>query len=312
MNMRLKIFLTIVVSTTLLPPRGAAQSPREKLLVDATWLQKHVNDKDLVLLHVGDKAEYDREHIPGARFIGMRDLAAPQQDMAHGAAMDHTKNLILEMPAPEAARAKLESLGISDKSRIIVYYGNDWVSPSTRIVLDLDWIGLGDRTSLLDGGMRAWKRAGGTVTADLPATRPGKLSAKPVKDIIVTRAWLLANLKNPKYAIIDGRTRNFYDGVAEGARPGHIAGAGSFPFNTTTTDSLFWKSPKELEAQFKAAGYEPGDTIIGYCHIGQQATAMLFAARTLGYKVKLYDGSYTEWEAYADSPIEKTAPAGTR
>ena len=50
----------------------------------------------------------------------------------------------------------------------------------------------------------------------------------------------------------------------------------------------------------------PGDTIIGYCHIGQQATAMLFAARTAGYKVLLYDGSFTDWQR-RDLPVEKPA-----
>ena len=54
---------------------------------------------------------------------------------------------------------------------------------------------------------------------------------------------------------------------------------------------------------FRAAGVKPGDTIIGYCHIGQQATAMLFAARTLGYNVLLYDGSFTEWQK-KDLPVE--------
>jgi len=48
---------------------------------------------------------------------------------------------------------------------------------------------------------------------------------------------------------------------------------------------------------------KPGDTLIGYCHIGQQATVVLFAARTLGYKVLLYDGSFHDWEK-RDLPVE--------
>ena len=64
---------------------------------------------------------------------------------------------MLEMPEPDSLRARLETLGISDESRVIVYYGNDWVSPATRVVFTLDYAGLGDSSALLDGGMQAWK-----------------------------------------------------------------------------------------------------------------------------------------------------------
>jgi thiosulfate/3-mercaptopyruvate sulfurtransferase len=60
----------------------------------------------------------------------------------------------------------------------------------------------------------------------------------------------------------------------------------------------------QLQALFAKAGVQPNDTIVGYCHIGQQATAMLFAARTLGHPVLLYDGSYTDWEKHADLRVE--------
>jgi thiosulfate/3-mercaptopyruvate sulfurtransferase len=306
MNKRLTVMFTTVFLAVAAPHAGAQS--RKDLLVDASWLQKHLSDANLVLLHVGDRAEYDREHIQGARFVTMSDLAAPRQ---HSESMDHAKELMLELPTPEAARAKLKSLGISDKSRIIVYYGKDWVSPSTRVVFTLDWIGLGARTSLLDGGMQAWKRNGGAVTADLPTVKPGKLSAKPVKSLVVDHAFVRANLKTPNIAIIDARVGSFYDGTNDGARPGHIPGAGSFPFTQVTDDSLRYKSPQELTQLFQQAGYKRGETIVVYCHIGQQATAVVFAARTLGYNVLLYDGSYTQWEALADTPVEKTAAAGT-
>ena len=51
------------------------------------------------------------------------------------------------------------------------------------------------------------------------------------------------------------------------------------------------------------AGVEPGDPIIGYCHVGEQATGMLFAARTPGYRVVLYDGSFADW-VHHDLPVE--------
>jgi len=74
-----------------------------------------------------------------------------------------------------------------------------------------------------------------------------------------------------------------------------------------TDDRLIVRPAPELLAIFTKAGVRPGDTIIGYCHIGQQATAMLFAARTLGHPVLLYDGSFEDWSRHADYPVEAAA-----
>jgi thiosulfate/3-mercaptopyruvate sulfurtransferase len=284
-----------------------ARDPRAAILVTPAWLAEHLRDPDLLLLHVSDRAEYDRAHIPGARHATMQDIAV---------GMRLTEGNVLEMPSPDTLRARLEGLGITDRSKVVVYYGKDWVSPSTRIVYTLDYAGLGDRTVLLDGGMQAWQRAGHAVTAEVPArpTTSGRLSALRVRPIVVDVAWVKAHLNAPGFRIIDGRSANFYDGVADGGvRKGHIAGAGSVPFNTVTDDSLRLKSPAELRALFAKAGVAPGDTVVGYCHIGQQATAMLFAARSLGHPVLLYDGSFTEWERLpaADAPVE-TAPSPAR
>ena len=297
-----------LLSLSLLTPvvaaePGLAQS-REQMLVTADWLKQHINDRNLVLLHVGEKPEFDAEHLPGARFITMRDVST-------GQAADYAvTGLSTELPTPEAARAKLESLGISDDSRIIVYYGKDWVSPSTRIILTLDWLGLSDRTSLLDGGMPAWKRAGGQVTSELAAVTPGKLSVKPVKTVTIDKEFVNANRGKAGFALIDARSPVMYDGIQPGmTKKGHIPGAKNLPFNTFHTEENILKSATEIRDMFARAGVKPGDTIMAYCHLGQQATVVVFAARTLGYKVLLYDGSFHNWEKY-DLPVEITPPKG--
>ena len=90
-------------------------------------------------------------------------------------------------------------------------------------------------------------------------------------------------------------------------RTGHIAGAKSVPFTEITDDNLKLKSVPELNALFAKAGVKPGDTVVGYCHIGQQATGMLFAARLTGHPVLLYDGSFEDWSAHTSYPVETKA-----
>ena len=285
-----------------------ARAQRDQILVTTTWLAQHLHDPNLVLLHVGADGEYKAMHIPGARFADMDDVSVSE----------HTaEGLMLEMPTAESLRERLQKLGISNDSRIVVYYGSDWVSPSTRIVFTLDYAGLGGQTSLLDGGMPAWVREGRKVTDRLPAPRTGTLSPLRIKPIVVNAAYVKQHIGTRGVSIVDGRDASFYDGVQRGSahggeqRAGHIASAKSVPFTQVTLDNLLLKSPNELRELFTKAGVQVGDTIVGYCHVGQQATAMLFAARSLGHPVLLYDGSYQEWSRLTpvDSyPVENPSP----
>ena len=287
-----------------------AHAQRDQILVNTTWLAKHLHDPNLVLLHVGSDGEYKAMHIPGARFVDLDDISVSE----------HTQQgLMLEMPSAESLHDRLQKLGISDNSRIVVYYGSDWVSPSTRVIFTLDYAGLGAQTSLLDGGMSAWIRAGNKITDELPPARAGTLAALRIKPIVVDAAYVKAHMGRSGVSIVDGRDASFYDGVQHGnthgaeQRSGHIAGAKSVPFTEVAYDNLLFKSPNDLAALFAKAGVAPGDTVIGYCHVGQQATAMLFAARSLGHPVLLYDGSFQEWSRLTPAesyPVENPSAKG--
>jgi thiosulfate/3-mercaptopyruvate sulfurtransferase len=308
--MRIPSILFTVAVMLLAAPAAFAKSPRESMVVNTAWLAAHLKDPNLVLLHVGDKDEYTARHIPGARFVSLSDIAVS----------DHSATgLILEMPpTAEDLRGRLARLGISNHSRVVVYYGNDWVSPTTRVIFTLDYAGLGDRAVMLDGGMGAWVRDGHEVTDVVPAERDGKLAPLKIRKTIVDAAFVRANMGKPGYALVDGRVAAFYDGVDTGGmkdqphRTGHISGAGNFPFTEVTDDNLMLRSPDELRALLTRAGVKPGDTVLGYCHIGQQMTAVIFAARSLGHQAVLYDGSMQDWSRHEDYPVEnparKTAP----
>ena len=288
---------SIVLALCLMAGTALA-SPRESLVVDAAWLARHLKDPDLVLLHVGDKADYAAKHIPGARHVALADIALRGE-------------LMLEMPPADDLRQRIENLGISNDSRVLVYYGKDWVSPTTRVIFTLDYAGLGDRASVLDGGMDAWIAASNKVTDVVPPEKKGTLAPLKLKPIVVTGDQVRAALGKKGTAVLDGRSASFYDGVETGGmqdkphKTGHIAGAGSVPFTEVVDDKNFFKSPAELKALFEKAGVKPGDKVIAYCHIGQQATATLFAARSLGYDVALYDGSFEDWSRREDAPVEK-------
>jgi thiosulfate/3-mercaptopyruvate sulfurtransferase len=274
-------------------------SSRDRLVVSPAWLAQHLHDPDLVILQVGVKETYDKGHIPGARFGDW--MALHTMDVQPGA-------LTLEMPPAEKIHDALESFGISDSSRLVVYASDGYWSPSTRFVLTLDYAGLSN-VSYLDGGLKGWVEAGQTLSTDAPMPKRGTLAPLKLRPVIVDAAFVQAHQDKPGFAIVDARNTEFYDGTRAGGqrgqtpKPGHIPGALSAPFNTFASSDGQLKSNDEIAAIFAKAGVKPGDTIIGYCHIGQQATAMLFAARSTGHNVVLYDGSFEDWNT-RNLPLE--------
>jgi thiosulfate/3-mercaptopyruvate sulfurtransferase len=286
-----------------------ARLTRSDLVVTSDWLATQLKNPKLVLFHIGEKSEYDAGHIPGARFLQLQDISSPMTR--------DTTALALEMLPTDQLRERLEQLGISDDSRIVVYFGNDWLSPSTRVLLTLQYAGLGARASLLDGGMPEWKKGNRPITTDVPQPpKPGKLTARPTQPIVVDADFVKSHIHTTGYTIVDARNTIFYDGPIQEPSatssmghpmpkvvPGHVPGAVNIVFETVFDDTGHLLPEARLRELFRQAGVKPNDTVIGYCHVGQQATAMLFGAEALGYDVKLYDGSFQDWKR-RDLPIE--------
>ncbi len=291
--------LAIVLCALAIQTTCQAQSKvRDSMIVSTEWLAKHADDPDLVLLQVGDKKEYDAAHIKGAQYIQTQDISTPRGS-----------GLILELPPVEQLKATFEKFGVTDKSRIIVYFGKDWVTPTSRVYFTLDYLGLGDRTSILDGGLPAWVAEKHPVTAEVSTPKPGSFTPHPNSRLVVDAAWVSGNINKAGVAILDARDAKFYTGESAGGNPpryGHIPSAKSIPFSTLVEESNKFKSPEALRALFNTAGVKPRDSVATYCHIGQQASLLYFVAKYLGYDAHLYDGSFDDWSKRADLPVEKS------
>ena len=291
------VLFTFVVSLLLNSPQQAKVKVNESMIVSTEWLAKHLNDDSLVLLQVGEKKEFEEAHIPGAQFILVQDLSTPRG-----------QGLTLELPSVDQLKAAFEKFGVTDKSRIIVYFGKDWVTPTARVFMTLDYLGLGDRTSILDGGLPAWRAEERAVTAEVRPVKPGSFTPHPNAKLVVDAAWVNANLSKPGIAILDARAAKFYTGEDAGQMPrgGHIPRAKSIPFSTLVNETNKFKTPDALRALFSTAGVKENDSVATYCHIGQQASLLYFVARYLGYDAHVYDGSFQDWSNRSELPVEKS------
>lgn len=275
----------------------AGNSESNSMLVSTSWLAEHLGDRTVVIINIGPRASYDAGHIPGARFLEMASIAASGQP------------LTLELPPVEKLKSSFEELGVSDNSRIVICFLANYVSPATRVFFTLDYLGLGKQTSLLDGGLEAWRTEGRTVTTDAPLIKRGAITPHPRPDLVVDAAWVSANLSKPKVAIVDARAPEFYTGASAGRMPraGHIPNAVNVPFSSLADDANKLKDSATLKRLFEEAGIKPGKEVVSYCHIGQQATLIYFVAKYLGYDARLYDGSFEDWSRRSELPVVGTS-----
>jgi len=290
--------LALALLGALLVAGSAWAQSAEPLLVNVEWLAQHLNDPKIVVLHVEGERAFPTAHIPGAHLISEDDVAKPH-NMAKG-------ELMLELPPAEELRATFQARGVSDDSRVIVYAGKDTAAQSaTRIVLTLDYLGLGERTSLLNGGLAAWQRAGKPVAKGAADARQGRLAAVPTKPVIVDAEFVNSLGQRTGYKLVDARAPVYYKGIESTfGKSGHIPGAISIPFSSMV-DALQLIDRDHVATVFHDAGITADDKIVVYCHVGQQATLVALGARLLGHQVVMYDGAFQDWATANRGSVEK-------
>jgi len=270
-------------------------SQENSILVTAQWVKDHQSDPKVVLVQVNFlKLDYDTEHIEGARYLWPGSLAP---DSPLGA---------MNFPDLKNAQQVIEDLGISNDSHIILYFVRNEVSPTTRMFLTFENLGMKGRVSLLDGGLEAWKKAGFTTTKDLPQVKKGKF--KPASlEFIVDKDYVLKNLNASSTVIVDARMKKYYDGEPVGnPRDGHIAGAKNIFYQDMVDQNNFFKPTDQLQPYFTSVIDSKEKEVVAYCFIGQTASVVYLAGRILGYNMKLYDGSMQEWSRIKELPMEVT------
>jgi thiosulfate/3-mercaptopyruvate sulfurtransferase len=269
-------------------------------VVSTAWLADHIEDPDLVILHIGPPGSYDDQHLPGARSASLRKLITVNE-----------AGIRDEMPPAEDLAVTFSELGIGPDSRVIIYFAEENIAWGvSRYLLSLEYAGMAGRVAYLDGGLPKWLAEQRPVTSNTSTCEPVNLEPAVAPDVLVDLEWLTSHYDKPGIKLVDGRPAEGYSGLSgHWDRLGHIPGAASVPFFSLLAEDppYLLKSKEELTVMFQEAGVNPGDTVVAYCGTGLWASLPYLAAKYLGYEVRLYDGSFQEWAATDSLPVVASA-----
>lgn len=280
----------VVIAATSFSAIGQESS----ILVTPQWLNEHKGDPNLVIVQTTFlKLEYDQEHIAGARYLWPGWLA-PDSPMGS-----------MNAPDIEKANELLGSMGISNNSLIVLCHVRNEVSPSARMFLVFEYLGMKGKVAFLNGGIEAWKKAGFPVTAEVPVVKKEKFKAT-INPVLVDKDYVVGKLQSPTTVVVDARAKQFYDGDPALPRDGHIAGAKNIYFAEMLDPVNFVFKPSDQLQPYFTPIASTDKELVAYCFIGQTASVVYMAGRILGYNMKLYDGSFQEWSRIKELPMEKT------
>lgn len=270
---------------------GGEESGTTGILVSTQWLQDHLNEPDVVILHSGTAELFDSLHIPGARFISPYSFTVNT---------DFNRN---EMPSVDSIVDLLREVGVNNDSEIVLYHENiGLLNRTARVFVALDYLGLADQTKFLNGGLDAWLEEGYETADKLADFIRGTLEPGKSKEIFITASEIDLQRWSEEVVLIDARSEEEYYGTPpspeESANGGHIEGAYSLSYLDLTTDDspYLFRSDSELKELFREAGMDPGKATLIYCNSGIKGSLNYLATRHLAYPALLYDGSFEEWE----------------
>jgi thiosulfate/3-mercaptopyruvate sulfurtransferase len=236
--------------------------------------------------------EYQRGHLPGACFVDLdKDLAGPPGPGRH------------PLPDAMAFQAAMRRCGVDAGRPVVVYDAADSTS-AARAWWMLTYFGHA-ATRVLDGGLRAWTRAGLPLSTAIDAPPPG--------DFVATAGWLpvldavSAAALAARGVLLDARAEERYRGEMEPIDPvaGHIPGAVSAPTSGNVDSDGHFLEPGELRRRFAELGALPGSAVGAYCGSGVTAAHEVLALAVAGIDGALYVGSWSDWITDPRRPVAR-------
>lgn len=289
----MKLLFALLITTTFVNAQNYSE-----VFVDQSWLQEHMEDENLVLLHVDRPEDYNRGHINGSIFTGNESFIITSHD-----------SLYYELPEAEDFATQLAFRGIDKNSTIILVSGRESFARAFRLYFTMQYFGLDKQVRILDGGIKGWEYNKLPISQDsvVSSKATSILKLKPNVALLVDKNWVKDHTSDANTFIIDARRDAYYSGETKGSylRGGHISSAKNITWTNLVDENNFLKSQDELATLYQEAGATEDKQLVSYCHVGLRASVVYTIGHVLGYNIKLYDGSFNEWDRQTEEyPFE--------
>ena len=254
-------------------------------VVDASWFTE-ADGRD-------SAADYEAGHIPGAVFMDLAGLAEASSDLP------------MMLPKAEKFASRMQSLGLGDGSRIVLYDDSPYKS-AARAWWMLNTFGA-HGVAILDGGLAKWKAEGRALEMGKQTLRHRHFTVWKDAKAVRSKDQMLANIDSKAEQVLDARSAARFTGEERDPRPGvaagHIPNSFNLPFGQMFNADGTWKSGDALKSAFTDAGIDLAKPLVTTCGSGMTAASLAFGAHLLGKTdVALYDGSWSEWGTDASTP----------
>ena len=270
-------------------------------LVSTEWLQGELGANDLRVVDAtyflpadgkNAAALYEAAHIPGAVFMDLGELA------------DTSSDLPMMLPTPEKFASRMQSLGLGDGSRVVLYDDSPYRT-SARAWFMLRTFGAHD-VAILDGGMAKWRAEGRETASGREQLRHRHFTVWADNKGVRTLDQMKANVDSGQEQVLDARSAARFTGDEPDPRPatsaGHIPGSRNLHYPELFNPDGTWKQGDALRSAYEGAGIDLSRPLVTSCGSGITASVLAFGAHLLGNDAAVYDGSWSEWGADRSTP----------